>query len=70
MSNNNETINSIINKIEYFSILNIVVSIILFLILEPYNYKEIFGGIKEILNIIVIIYLILELFKIFIKYLC
>lgn len=68
MSNNNETINSIINKIQYFIILNIVVSIILFLILETYNYEEIFGGIKEILNIIVMIYLILELFKIFIKY--
>ena len=74
MSNNNETINSIINKIQYFIILNIVVSIILFFILEPYNYKEIFKDInesfkyiKEIIKIIFLICFILEIFKIFIK---
>ena len=67
MSNNNETINSIINKIKYFSILNIVVSIIIFLILEPYNNKKIFGDIIEIIKIIVLICLILEIFKKFIK---
>ena len=67
MSNNNETINSIINKIKYFSILNILVSIIIFLILEPYNYKEIFKDIKKIIKIIIFIYLILESFKVYIK---
>lgn len=74
MSNNNEIINSIINKIQYFIILNIVVSIILFFILEPYNYKEVFKDIneffkyiKEIIKIIFLICFILEIFKIFIK---
>lgn len=69
MSNNNETINSIINKIKYFSILNILVSIIIFLILEPYSYKEIFKDIIKIIKIIFLICFILEIFKKYIKYL-
>lgn len=67
MSNNNEKISLIINKIKYFSILNILVSIIIFLILEPYNNKKIFGDIIEIIKIIVLICLILEILKKFIK---
>ena len=44
-----------------------MVSIILFLILEPYNYNEIFKDIIEIIKIIIFIYLILEFLKILIK---